>query len=72
MFLTIDIGGTNMRARVWKEATEGQREECILRKQFSSSPQAHFEIQAFISEHRDKIQQDVSQWLVPFEMAVFN
>jgi glucokinase len=55
MFLTIDIGGTNMRARVWTKSSEGEREKCILRKKFSSSPHAHSEIQAFISEHKDKI-----------------
>jgi glucokinase len=56
MYLTIDIGGTNMRARVWEVSSEEKRGTCILRKQFASSPHARLEIQNFIQEHREHIQ----------------
>ena len=55
MYLTIDIGGTNVRARIWKTSSH-QEENCILRKQFVSSSQTVSEIQDFIREHQDKIQ----------------
>ena len=51
MYLTIDIGGTNMRARVWEKSLEEKRDVCILRQQFASSSQARSEIQNFIQEH---------------------
>ena len=55
MYLTIDIGGTNVRARIWTTSSH-QEEICILRKQFVSSSQTLSEIQDFIREHQDKIQ----------------
>ena len=55
MYLTIDIGGTNIRARIWQFNKHLQQDVCVNRKQFSSSRNAIDEIHSFISENNNKI-----------------